>query len=285
MQGRELENTYFINRTEPNNEQKEMLRLVTQDQLLTKALGETLPNGVHDVLDIGCGTGGWIITMAKQYPAMKFVGIDISSKVIEHAREQAKSEGLTERVRFFVMDALRLLEFEEESFDFVHMRMSMSFMRTWDWQKLLDEFQRVTKQGGIIRVIESDFIRTENKAFSQLVAWTIRAMHHAGYLFTESIDGLTSELPEVLARFGIKNIKTTECLLTYTHNDIAFYEDMRYFYRLIIPFLRRWIRLPENYDEIYTQAMEDMRQEGFLASWRFLIIEGTVSEPSRDQSS
>jgi ubiquinone/menaquinone biosynthesis C-methylase UbiE len=270
----ELENTYFIYN---KNEKEEAQRLINQDRLLTRALKETLPEGVHDVLDVACGTGGWVIEMAKQYPAVRFTGIDISSKMVEQALHQAKEEQVDDRVEFFVMDVLRSLEFPAESFDLIHMRLGMSFLRTWDWEKLLHEFQRATRWNGTIRVIESDFISTPDPAFSQLVAWAVQAMHHAGHLFFESRDGLTRELPKVFSRFGIKNVKSTEYVFEYTSQDTALYEDMRSFYRMFIPFLRKWTRFPTNYDEIYEQAMWGMQQESFTASWRFVTVEGSVN--------
>jgi len=273
MEDRELANTYFIYN---KGKKEEAQRLINQDLILTKALGETLPDDVQDVLDVACGTGGWLIEMAKQYPNVKFVGIDISSKMVEYARQQAKNEGLDGRVSFFVMDALRPLEFPAESFDFVHMRLGMSFLRTWDWEKLLAEFQRVTRHGGIIRVIESDFGKNNNEALSQLVAWVVQAMYSAGHLFFEMRDGLTGKLPEVFSLHGIRNVKSTEYARKYTHTDTAFYEDMKSFYMMIIPFLRKWIRFPENYEEVYRQALQGIREEGFEAIWGMVAVEGTV---------
>lgn len=273
MEDRELANTYFIYN---KSEKKEVLRLINQDLILTRALGETLPDGVQDVLDVACGTGGWLIEMAKQHPTVKFVGIDISSKMVECARQQAKDEGLDGRVSFFVMDALGSFEFPAESFDFVHMRLGMSFVRTWDWEKLLEEFQRVTRNGGIIRVIESDFGKNNNEALSQLVAWVVQAMYNAGHLFFEARDGLTGKLPEVFSRCGIKNVKSTEHARKYTHTDTAFYEDMKAFYMMIVPFLRKWIRFPENYEQVYKQALQGIQEEGFEANWGMVAIEGTI---------
>src|SRR5579884_3067023 len=54
----------------------EMTRLLQQDQLLTKGMGALLPAQIdpaqiHDVLDIGCGPGGWVRDVAFTYPEME----------------------------------------------------------------------------------------------------------------------------------------------------------------------------------------------------------------------
>jgi ubiquinone/menaquinone biosynthesis C-methylase UbiE len=39
------------------------------------------------VLDVGCGTGGWLMETAKTHPMIeKLVGADISARMVEHAR-------------------------------------------------------------------------------------------------------------------------------------------------------------------------------------------------------
>jgi tRNA G46 methylase TrmB len=51
----------------------EMARLMVQEQLLTQAMGGVLAeqtdlSGIRHVLDLGCGPGGWILSVAQQYP-------------------------------------------------------------------------------------------------------------------------------------------------------------------------------------------------------------------------
>src|SRR5262245_44437567 len=90
----ENSSTYFVqNRQNP----KELSRLMIQDQMITAAMGGVLSEQadssvLRQVLDVGCGTGGWIIEAARTYPEMSLVGIDISQRMIKYANALAKAE-------------------------------------------------------------------------------------------------------------------------------------------------------------------------------------------------
>src|SRR5581483_7279932 len=148
---REHPDTYFV---QDRSKEDEIIRLQVQDRLITMGMGGVLPEQVDpgslgSVLDIGCGTGGWLIEMARTYPAIaRLVGVDVSCKLLDYAREQAAEQGIGRRVEFCLMDALRMLEFPSASFDLGNQRLGMSYLRTWDWPKLLGECRRVLRAGG-----------------------------------------------------------------------------------------------------------------------------------------
>src|SRR5579859_8029420 len=162
---RELANTYFV---QDRSNQDEMTRLRIQDQMLTTGMGGVLPEQVDPtqlrrVLDVGCGTGGWLIETAKQYPEIQvLIGVDASRKMVEWARQQAEEQGVSDRVEFHVMDALLTLAFPNNYFDLVNQRCAGSWIRTWEWPKLLDEYQRVSRTRGTIRVTEPAILHESN---------------------------------------------------------------------------------------------------------------------------
>jgi SAM-dependent methyltransferase len=133
---KEHPSTYFV---QDRSNENELTRLRIQDQLLTKGMGGVLPKQEHTdqfqrVLDVGCGTGNWLITLAQQLPtATLLVDADVSLRIVKYAREQAQAAGVADRVEFHVMDALRMLEFPRHSFDLVNQRLGTSYLRTWDW--------------------------------------------------------------------------------------------------------------------------------------------------------
>ena len=98
----------------------EMARLMHQDRLLTKSMGGLFPeqlnlSHVTTVLDVACGPGGWILDVARTYPKMEAVGIDISTTMTGYATAQARMQDLS-NAKFQVMDALKPLEFPDNSF-------------------------------------------------------------------------------------------------------------------------------------------------------------------------
>src|SRR5260221_9408563 len=137
---------------EDRSSNAEMIRLMFQDNLITTGMGGPLseqadPASLHRVLDIGCGPGGWILEAAFRYHHMSLTGIDISWRMIEYARAQAQSRGLTDGVEFLVMDALHPLKFSNASFDLVNLRLGSSFLLLTDCPRLLAEVVRVTRLG------------------------------------------------------------------------------------------------------------------------------------------
>src|SRR4051812_44571560 len=157
--------TYIIAQTRQNKE--EFVRLADQDCAITRLMGGVLaeqnnPETLRNVLDIACGPGVWAIEMAQKYPHMSLVGIDANISIIEYARAQAAAYQINDRVKFYAMDALRVLEFPDSSFDLVNLRFVLSFLRTWDWTKLLRQVQRLLRPGGIIRLTDEEVIHQSN---------------------------------------------------------------------------------------------------------------------------
>lgn len=68
------------------------------------------------VADVGCGIGSSTLLMAKAFPKSTFFGFDYHDKSIEAARENARKEGLQDRVSFAVAKAK---EFPGNDYDFV----------------------------------------------------------------------------------------------------------------------------------------------------------------------
>lgn len=92
---------------------------------LVAGLQERLAKGIR-VMDVGCGRGRAMLQLGATYPASRFVGYDLSTEAIAHARGLATDAGL-DNVTFAVQDAAHLDEVVEEAsidlattFDAVH---------------------------------------------------------------------------------------------------------------------------------------------------------------------
>lgn len=279
---RERPSTYFV---QDRSSEEELTRLLIQDQMMTVGMGGVLPEQpdptiFRHILDVGCGPGGWLIEAARTYPSMsRLVGVDVSSRMIENARAQATEQHLNDRVEFHTMDALRMLEFPPDSFDLVNQRAGGSYLRTWDWPKLLSEFQRITRKGGVLRLTEANIIESTSPALTQHSQILFQAFWQSGHFFTNDWTGLTGELAALLQRSGFQNVQTRSFKLEYragTEEGQRFAEDMGHFFRTILPFLRKWTEVPEDYEDICQQALYEMEQPDFMAIWNMLTVWGKV---------
>jgi ubiquinone/menaquinone biosynthesis C-methylase UbiE len=169
----------------------EMGRLLLQDQFVSTAMGGVLPESIdisrcYDVLDVGSGTGGWVLGMATKYPHLNVTGIDISWQMISFARVQAHREEIR-NVQFEIRNVLEPLAFPDHSFDLVNMRFALGFIRRSAWPAVLRELYRVTRPGGIVRLVEADHGGVTNSAayddFNQLLSVMF---YRAGYGFSAS---------------------------------------------------------------------------------------------------
>jgi ubiquinone/menaquinone biosynthesis C-methylase UbiE len=177
------------------------------------------------------------------------------------------------------MDALRVLEFSGGSFDLVNQRLGASWLRTWEWRKLLLEYQRVCRPGGIIRITEMNgIIENNSPALTKLHNISLQTFFRSGRLFSESNDGITGELVRLMTQHGIQDVQSQVHTLVFRAGTEAgqhFYEDMRHAYRVALPFFQKWTRIPDDYQETYQRALQDMQQPDFTATWTLLTAWGT----------
>jgi ubiquinone/menaquinone biosynthesis C-methylase UbiE len=221
-----------------------------------------------------------LIEAAKTYPGMSLlVGVDVSNPSIEYAREQAAIAQVSDRVEFHAMDALLIIEFPAEYFDLVNQRLASSWIRTWDWPKLLSEFKRVCKRGGVIRITEFDYnLESTSPALNRLNDMCMQALYKAGHYFTPTGDGVSSQLAPLLRRHGVHNVQTRALTIEYragTPEGQSFAEDMRLAHQNLVPFLRKCIQVPSDYESICRQAVAEMQQPDFVGRMGMLTAWGT----------
>jgi ubiquinone/menaquinone biosynthesis C-methylase UbiE len=272
--------TYFV---QDRKNGKELTRLMIQDRLLTAGMGGVLaeqpdPTIFRRVLDVGCGTGGWLVEAAQAYPEMSLVGIDISHRMIKYARAHAEAHHVDGRVEFHVMDALQEIELPVAFFDLVNLRLGMSFLRTWDWPKMLGALLRVTRPGGVVRITESEFVsQNDSPALTRLTQMGLSAFYRAGHLFTEETAGVTRHLASLLDQLGCEHVQTKDHIMDYwigTVEGEVYCEDMMLLFQSLRPFIQKWGNLSRDYEAVYRQALEEMRQPDFHATWNMLTAWG-----------
>ena len=264
----------------------EMARLTRQAHLLTKVMGGPLTDlpdvaHLHDILDLACGPGAWVLEVASMYPDKQVVGVDVSQLMINYAHFQAAQHGL-HNAHFRVMDILKPLAIADQSVDLVNIRLIASFMfRSLDsWPKLIQECVRVTRPGGLIRVTDCEWFISNSPMTEKLFALCVQAIHLTGNTF--SPDGRLLAVTPMLKRFlqnaHCQNIQhrafAVDCSAGSPSHQ-SFYEDMLVFLKLLQPLLlKAGVATQEEAETLYHQALEEMRASDFNCLWYYLMTWG-----------
>ena len=105
------------------------------------------------ILEIACGTGIFFEKIVKQNPNGKNIGIDLSPDMLNKAKKRLKK---LKSVNYKLSegDALNI-GFKDNSFDLVVNNFMIDLMPSDTFDKLAEEFYRVTKPGG--KVVISTF--------------------------------------------------------------------------------------------------------------------------------
>lgn len=129
--------------------------------LREQLLDQLALKGDEKVLDVGCGRGLLAIGAAKRLKTGKVTGIDVwntqdlSGNSAEAARENAKAEGVADRVRFDTGDARKLV-YPDGFFDAV---ISSNALHALDddreREQALKEILRVLKTGGRLVIFDT----------------------------------------------------------------------------------------------------------------------------------
>jgi ubiquinone/menaquinone biosynthesis C-methylase UbiE len=142
-------------------------------RMLLDALGEAGERPL-DVLDIGCGTGQFALTLLERYPRARVWGVDLSQGMLHKAgRRIAQAAG---RLHLVQGDSARL-PFADDCFDAV--TCSHSFHHYPLQERVLAEMHRVLRPGGRLLIIDGDCDRLWGRLiFDVLVVLVEGPVHH-----------------------------------------------------------------------------------------------------------
>lgn len=107
------------------------------------------------VLEVGCGTGRNLILAAGRYPGVQLFGFDISSVMLDTARQSIARAGLSGRISLAAgdasdFDAAQL--FGRPHFDCVFISYALSMIPAW--RAALPMAMRATAPGGSLHVVD-----------------------------------------------------------------------------------------------------------------------------------
>lgn len=273
------ENRYFIDA----ESSAELARLMDQDRLINRYMQRWImredTTDIHDILDIACGPGGWVLDVATAYPQAQVTGIEISEPMVDYACAQATMRGLG-NAHYTVMNVLEPLTFPDNSFDLINARLIFGFMPPGAWPRLMQECLRLLRPGGIIQLTESEMPITNSASFERLASKSSQAMVAARKSFSSDgrHNGITAMLCPFLRRAGFQHVQLRAFDIDYSAGtDIheAILENWMIAYKLLKPFLvgtRAFTA--EEYDRLYNSMLAEMLLDTFRAIWYFVTAWG-----------
>jgi demethylmenaquinone methyltransferase/2-methoxy-6-polyprenyl-1,4-benzoquinol methylase len=152
-----------------------------------KTIASLKRNPPVDILDVATGTADLAIEAARQFPAARITGIDISHEMLEIGRKKLPGRKLDRRITLLSGDSENI-SFPNDSFDAVTVAFGVRNFE--DLSKGLLEMRRVLRPGGSLAVLE----------FSKPAAFPFKQLYNLYFRFALPLIGrLTSKDPKAYA--------------------------------------------------------------------------------------
>ena len=186
---------------------------------------EQLPEGffysdkTRKVVDVGCGSGYIGRLLVKEMPcdSVEVAGVDREMKILVGAKAIAKEENLSRYIEFCRGYAYNI-PFMEDSVDLV--LFVTLLINIEEPERAIKEAIRITKQGGYVVAIESDFthdkaIFPDNKELSKL-HWELGEALSKAWRDRGGSPEVAPELPSMFESLGLRNVKSIEYQFKYS---------------------------------------------------------------------
>lgn len=164
------------------------------------------------ILEIGCGAGAGLISLARTFPECTVTGVDSDPASVALAKQRIDDAGLDQHVHAEEMRAEDLTS--EDAFDFIYVQISLHEMD--DARIVLANAQRALKEDGVLLITEirgperiEDCTGTYNTVLSHIdlfyeIPQAVAKGGHAVGFFTRA------ELEEMATGAGLRNLRELE---------------------------------------------------------------------------
>ncbi|WP_126597187.1 class I SAM-dependent methyltransferase [Dictyobacter aurantiacus] len=184
---------------------REVNRLDFQHYLLRQAMSGNYLAPLEQpstILDVGCGTGRWMLEMAQQFPQAQVTGVDISPL-------SGSTIVFPPNCHFQQCDITRGLPFLPRSFDYVHQRFLVFALPLHLWPAVIRDLKRVTRPGQWIELTDADLSHNNpGPETSRILSWIDQAGKKRGLDIA-----IGSKLGELMEMEGVANVKVQKLVI------------------------------------------------------------------------
>lgn len=128
-----------------------IVRLMGFERSRHELISQADVNPDHQVLDLGCGTGTFVVLLKRQYPTAQVIGLDPDEKALQRAENKVRRAGLSVQLDRGFGDEL---PYETDSFDRVFSSFMFHHLDEQTKKKTLEEVRRVLKPSGSFHLLD-----------------------------------------------------------------------------------------------------------------------------------
>lgn len=161
-------------------------------------------------LEIGMGKGNFVIGMAKKFPNINFIGIEMYDSVMVKATNSLENEEYIPNLKLILMDARNIENVFGKEIDRIYLNFSDPWPKARHTKRRLTSNVFLDKYDLIFKGEKSIYMKTDNDG---LFAYSIESLQEHGYILsdvTHDLHSLNEEdnvMTEYEKKFTEKGIK------------------------------------------------------------------------------
>lgn len=231
------------------------------------------------ILDVGCGSGGWVLEVALACPQIHVVGLDNDPKMVAFATNQMIALHVP-NAEFLLGDMMDLTaSIELESVSLLHARYIEWFVK--DYAAALKQWLCVLKQGGMLCLTESEGPLTNSNPYNtiQRIFFETLEKTHGKSRIDEEHQGKTLFMRRWLQDLGLRDIQEVAHIVNFSAGIPERESPARsnsYGMESMKAFIVQGSQVsPEEYDQLVAEATNDLWSEKFRGIQYLLTVTGS----------